>query len=570
MDTNDSNDSRSASSVAFLEWKLHDLADSGFLESISQKKYSFSNKLTWEVIYDSVMFSEKRRLHELVAEYIESHNNSNLDNVADLLLHHFESANNYHKTVFYAALAGDRAARMFAREEAIHSYSRALEALLKMSDDKPIDRSLVLEKRGDVYRQSGEYQLAAEEYQSAFAAWGAADHDDEAEYLPWEFTPVSRNSNLCHKISISYEPASNYDESNAWINKAIEFLPEDSQSTAPRVYAAKSAIHFRKGEYSAAIDWGERALGIAEASKNRRDLAYSHNIVATSFTRIGKLDEAIQHLKKAVSIYDKEQDFIGIGSANNNLANCYMQSDNLEYAIRHYQMALDADTKTQNDAMIAVNHNNQGEVCIMQGRLDESEALFRKVIAAYKKGYAHEALAGYAMMNISRVNLYNNNLNGASDTIGKALELIQKAGVEMIYYEAQLQHAAVMLAQGQQLKEAGSLCETARQKIKALGDRLLEARADRVLAKILAREGKVDLAIEEIRASIELANSIGSKFEEGKSLNEYARMLIEQGEQMKEAAESLEEAKRIFSNMGATRELGYTELLKGKLAELPE
>lgn len=565
-----SNYSGNSLGTAVIEQKLLEITNSGILDKLSQQKYSFNSRLTWEVIYDAVMFSEKRRLHNLVGLYIESKNKGNLDNISDLLLHHFESAQNYPKTVFYGALAGDRAARMFAAEEAIHSYMRALDALMQMTDEKPVDRSLVLEKCGDVYRQSGEYQLAAEEYQSAFSAWGAASHDDEAEYVPWEITPVSRNSNLCHKISISYEPASNYDESNAWINKAIEFLPEDSQSTAPRVYAAKSAIHFRKGEYNEAIEWGERALGIAEASKNRRDLAYSHNIVATSFTRIGKLHEAIQHLKQAVAIYDKEQDFIGIGSANNNLANCYMQSDNLEYAIRHYQMALDADTKTQNDAMIAVNHNNQGEACIMQGRLDESEALFRKVIAAYKKGHAHEALAGYAMMNISRVNLYNNNLSGAGDTIEKALELIQKAGVEVIYYEAQLQHAAVILAQGKQLEEANSLCKKARQKIKALGDKLLEARADRVLARILAREGKVDLAIEEIRASIELANNIGSKFEEGKSLNEYARMLIKQGEQMKEAAESLEEAERIFSSMGAARELGYTQLLKDRLAALPE
>jgi tetratricopeptide (TPR) repeat protein len=142
--------------------------------------------------------------------------------------------------VFYGALAGDRAARMYAKEEAIHSYSRALKALLQMADDKPVDQSLVLEKCGDVYRNSGDYHEAIEKYHAAFNTWEDAEHVQKPESVPWVINQASWNSDLCRKISVSYEYASNYDESALWIDKAVAFLPEDSSKTASRVYAAKS------------------------------------------------------------------------------------------------------------------------------------------------------------------------------------------------------------------------------------------------------------------------------------------------------------------------------------------
>ena len=565
----DSNHVRNAPGTEFLELKLHGLADSGFLENISRNKYRFSNKLTWEVIYDSVMFSEKRRLHDLVAEYIESHNKDSLGNVADLLLHHFESANNHRKTVFYGALAGDRSARMYAREEAIHSYGRALEALVEMTGEKAVDHSLILEKCGDVYRNSGDYQEALEKYHAAFAIWKGADQAQKPECVPWEINQASQDSNLCRKIAVAYEQASQYDESALWIDQAVELLPEDSSKTASRVYAAKSATHFRKSEYEDAIDWAERALSIAGVSGNSADMAYAHNIIANTFIHIGKLREAIRHLQQAIVLYNEVQNFMGMASANSNLGSCYLLSDKLEYAVKHYQVALEVEATIHNDARVAIDHNNLGEVYLMQGQLEKSVALFEKVIVAHKKGYAHDALAGYAMMNISRCKVYEDKLDDARDAIGKALGLIEKSGVKVIYLEAQLQHASVLLAEGQ-LEEARSLCENTRKQIEAQGAKLLQVNANRVLAKTLSRQGNVELAIKEVNTSIELARSMGSKFEEARSLKEHARIMLEHKGDMVKAVESLDRAEDIFSDIGAARELSYTRALRARMAELPE
>jgi hypothetical protein len=94
--------------------------------------------------------------------------------------------------------------------------------------------------------------------------------------------------------------------------------------------------------------------------------------------------------------------------------------------------------------------------------------MLQKVIIARKNGYAHDALAGYAMMNISRCKVYDDELDDARESIGKALDFIRDSGVKVIFLEAQLQHASVLLAEGQ-LEDARNLCENTRKEIKAQG-----------------------------------------------------------------------------------------------------
>ena len=91
--------------------------------------------------------------------------------LADLLLYHCEAANDYPRTVRYGILAGDKAAKIYANQEAINSYERAKEALTATEEEVPADLSIVVEKIADVYHSTGEYAAALENYKSALNLW---------------------------------------------------------------------------------------------------------------------------------------------------------------------------------------------------------------------------------------------------------------------------------------------------------------------------------------------------------------------------------------------------------------
>ncbi|MGZ9235192.1 MAG: tetratricopeptide repeat protein, partial [Anaerolineales bacterium] len=111
--------------------------------------YIFKHAMTREVAYNLMLFSQRRQLHQAVAEWIEKNYERNLEAYYTLLAHHWsqaaettESQRNEHatlKAVEYLEKAGEQAMQNYANKEAIQFFSQAL-ALDKKSSGPEIGR----------------------------------------------------------------------------------------------------------------------------------------------------------------------------------------------------------------------------------------------------------------------------------------------------------------------------------------------------------------------------------------------------------------------------------------------
>jgi len=99
--------------------------------------YIFKHALTQEVAYNLMLFSQRRQLHQAVAEWIEKTYEKNLEAYYILLAHHWsqaaettEAQRNDHallKAVEYLEKAGEQAMQNYATKEAIQFFKQALE-----------------------------------------------------------------------------------------------------------------------------------------------------------------------------------------------------------------------------------------------------------------------------------------------------------------------------------------------------------------------------------------------------------------------------------------------------------
>ena len=99
--------------------------------------YIFKHAVTQEVAYNLMLFSQRRQLHQAVAEWIEESNQQNIQPFYPLLAHHWAQAaetpdavRNAHairKAVEYLEKAGEQAMENYANAEAIHFFQQALE-----------------------------------------------------------------------------------------------------------------------------------------------------------------------------------------------------------------------------------------------------------------------------------------------------------------------------------------------------------------------------------------------------------------------------------------------------------
>ncbi|MEP7136673.1 MAG: adenylate/guanylate cyclase domain-containing protein [Chloroflexota bacterium] len=111
--------------------------------------YIFKHAVTQEVAYNLMLYSQRRQLHQAVAEWIEHSNERNLETYYPLLAHHWtqaaeahDAARNEHaiqKAVEYLEKAGEQAMENYSNKEAVQFFNAALEWHAKLL--APIERN---------------------------------------------------------------------------------------------------------------------------------------------------------------------------------------------------------------------------------------------------------------------------------------------------------------------------------------------------------------------------------------------------------------------------------------------
>jgi class 3 adenylate cyclase/predicted ATPase len=541
---------------------LGELIQHGFInKTMSDGAFIFINNLTWEVVYESLLFAKRRELHNQIADYLQIENINSLDSISDYLLYHYEAAENNPKTVTYGAMAGDKAASMYANNEAINNYQRAIHALDKVRHTSLADKSLLFEKIGDIHDIAGNYSEAIDTYQKSLEQWNDKNNNQRQKLVPWSVHKRIRNTALYRKIAICYERESKYDEALTWLNDALSLLPERPGKAGSDVYATKSALLTRTGEYKEAIDWGKRALARYRTADRSKEKAYAHNVIANNYSETGRLQNAIRHFQKAIDIYDEIKDLQGSASANSNLALCYLNIGNFDLTLKHFEIALNKDQLMHNDINIAHDYYNLGVAFLNKGDLEKSIANHNKVIQAFESGKCPSDLAGAAFLCLCEGELAKNNIQDAEIYLRDGLRLVRKTGIQFFIIEGQLLLIEIQLAKGY-ATEAHKACERIFKKIIQLDLLPLQIRAEQVLGNICTELGESNNARDHYLNAVTLSKRIGAAHEEVKSLIALSRNIIrDKGSANKTAQRHLNRAIKISINKGFEAELSAAKKL---------
>ncbi len=538
---------------------LDELVEAGFLNrQRDESHYAFNSALARDVTYETILYGERRELHGTVAQHMETQRADRLEAVASTLLYHYEAANDWPKTVKFGALSGDRSGALYANQEAVEFYQRALLALSRLPRERAAEHSVLLERIGDVFDTSGEYEQAAENFQQALSVWQARTvRRTQPKLLGQTLRATLRDASLSRKVAVALERQARFDESLEWLERAERELPSRASGVAAQVYAGRSVALFRKGDLDEAIRWGRRALDLARRSRDIRRVAYAYNMLATSYAAGGQIRKAIRHWRQALSLYERQGDLSGLASTHTNLGVGNGLLGDWNAAVENFRFALDADLRMQNAANIAMNRANLGGLLLEQGQLQDAVAELEAVVTTYEAGKCPSDLAGAAMLNLFRCRLAQSDLERAEESLRRGQRLVRRTGQVALMIEAELLTADLRLAQHRP-EQAAKMCQRALKKIRAhdlVGHQVL---GERILGKALTELGKIDRAVEQLDLSIEMAQRIGAVYEEGISLIAKARTLMKgRTQQTTVIRQCLKRAERLLAQVGA--ELGLTE-----------
>jgi class 3 adenylate cyclase/tetratricopeptide (TPR) repeat protein len=550
-----------------VDHAVDDLTKSEFLKPVpgGRPTLAFMHALTQAAAYETLPFAERRNLHASFADHLEESHETRLESVSELLLHHCERADDWRRSALYAAMAGDRAAAIYANREALEYYDRSIAAVEKVGGTSA-DRSLLFERIGDCLESSGSHKDASEAFIGALDEFRGTPLS-KPSVVPWLADPRVREAELSRKAGISCERASDYDGALVWLDQAEQALPPRPGRLRGQIFAGKSVSLFRKGEYAEGVRWGKRAVEWARRAKDDEGIAYAHSMLANSYVEQGLLKEAIAHLKPAIAIYDALEDVRGLAVANNNLGSCYQLLGDMASALANYRVAYDASERMGDTRGSTITSNNIGEALYAVGRYDEAVAQLEDVTRTHVSGGDVAAVAGLAHVNLSRCYLATGDLANSEWHVLRGMRLLRELGAEGLLTEARVQLGELRLAQGNPGR-ARAHASRAQAQARLLEARVLEARSARLLGLAYGRLGRRARALAGVLESLELARQISADHEEARSAIALGRLVLDLDAACgADAKKALRRAVSVLTRMGAVPELREAETILAELGD---
>lgn len=217
--------------------------------------YTFVDDQIRDSLYEESSLVRSQRYHRRVGEALESEKGAEPFETIEALANHFLRGNVPEKALKYFVLAGDRAAELYAPEQAVSRYGVALELL----NDAPNERLRceVLEHQGSQLQKLGEVEAQVRCWEQAVAGYERLGEEPKA-------------GDLLHRLgAVMFRTLERPEEGKQLLLKARALL--EKRPVTPelvRVYLDLAEIEEAAGNAAA---WGEYRVKALEATDRLND-----------------------------------------------------------------------------------------------------------------------------------------------------------------------------------------------------------------------------------------------------------------------------------------------------------
>ena len=142
--------------------ELESLSEQGVTQELKPRfAYQFKQVAALRIAYDLMLYSQRKKLHEQMANWLERKPPAELGQHHASLAHHWRQAENFEKAIYYLGQAALQAEAVFANNEVISFIDKLLQLVdEKQLDITPLSYARWLSMLGQSYMNLGKYQDA--------------------------------------------------------------------------------------------------------------------------------------------------------------------------------------------------------------------------------------------------------------------------------------------------------------------------------------------------------------------------------------------------------------------------
>lgn len=303
------------------------------LNPIEKDTFVFKHVITQEVAYNTILLSNKKILHSLIAEISEENYTENKTDLLYELAYHYDKAENYDKAVYYLSIAAEKAQEEYNNEVALNQYKRLLKYI--ENDKKKITLKIdILNNMSEILIILGHFDWA-----------------------------------LHHLIQVIE------------ISESITYYKGIAAALNLRGH-----LHNQKGEFEPAIPYLQQSIDICKTHLDEKSLYRPMSYLNTSLWHIGKFNDAMKLLEEKRSIAEQLNDTFEVARTQAEIATIYvMQSTENDKVIELYTNYINECKKIRREYSAAIYSGNLGFAYELKGDYDKAFELFNYRLEYSKK-----------------------------------------------------------------------------------------------------------------------------------------------------------------------------------------
>jgi class 3 adenylate cyclase/tetratricopeptide (TPR) repeat protein len=451
--------------------------------------YTFRYDITRDIAYRALSFSQRRQIHQAVAQWYEHEYPDNLAPYYALLTHHWQSAEVDEKERHYAYLSGERAAAQYANNDAISYLTRALELTPTEQFEAMFNILLKLE---NLYHLNG-----ARDNQRAILEGMLAIAED-TDNQQWHAQTLIQWARF-------YESIAEYEDGIRAAQDAFaaaEAIGDEKLTGLASVYHGLGLMHL--GDYDAARE----RLSQIHAPGNSQIEAWRLDILGLTLMRMGSYHAAQYAFHQAQHRGNEAGDRAAVGQTLHNMGESLLALGEYEDAAHYYNRALTIRRAIGDRQGEAATLNRLGDLALSTGDFELAQAYLTQTQDVFRS-IGDRAGEASALRSMGTLNHERRDYPLAQEYLTQSLEIRQQindqrgTGLTLLSLAQNEIEMGELAAARQNLDDARSISEHT-DPITQVWINFIGA----TLASVVAlRQGQRDFAIECIGTTLEMVDN---------------------------------------------------------------
>lgn len=515
--------------------------------------YAFIHSLMQEVSYSSLAASARREYHRLIARYLEDGRTQGWgrsESLLALIAHHAYEGEDWPRALKYQMQAGQQAQTLFANQEAIDHFRKALHAATMLpASETAINLLAIHLVLGQLFIDTGAYEEAAD--QLAQAHQRAQTQQDEVALVT-----------ICRWYARLYEVRGDYAQAFTWIESGLAISSQAHTAENAQIRLLAGLIYIRQGNYEAALAQCRHVLQIGEQLGEVAVLARAHNLLGITYLRSDS-NQAIENFHKAFALYQQAGHIQGQATSHNLIANACFNLGRWPEAEYHYLQAHHMFDQLGDKYNRAMTDNNLGGIALNRGQYESALLFYQEALHLVQQLGESAWIVGAFHMNLGATFVRQGNVAKAREHLHNSQEYFAQAQSRDFLPELMRHQAEASLIAGE-----GSLALEQATQALALAQELNMRSEEGIVRRILARVayGQADLGLAKVQldASVLILAEAAEEYELARSRYWLAVVLVEMGD-FAAARPLLAQSAATFQRLEAQADLTAVTDLQGRL-----